>query len=63
MDVASALKLLRLHAETVARQRALADHRDEQEVFDSIDAMIDEMRERTAANEAEIARSDDSDRA
>ena len=37
MDVASALKLLRLHAETVARQRALADHRDEQEVFDRRD--------------------------
>jgi hypothetical protein len=55
MDVAGALKLLALHAQTIARARALADNRDEQEVFDSIDAMIDEMRERAAANEAEVA--------
>lgn len=56
MDVAGALKLLALHAQTVARERAMADNRDEQEVLDSIDAMIDEMRERAAANAAEIAR-------
>lgn len=57
MEVNGAFKLLGLHAETVARARALADTRDEQEVFDSIDAMIDAMRERAAANEAAIAES------
>jgi hypothetical protein len=55
MDVAGALKLLVLHAQTVARERALADNRDEREVLESIDAMIDEMRERAAANAAVIA--------
>lgn len=56
MDVANALKLLSLHVGTIAGDHAPADDRDEQEVLDSIDAMIDEMCERTAANEAEIAR-------
>ena len=66
MDVAGALRLLALHAQTVARARALADNRDEREVFDSIDAMIDAMRERAAANEAVIAQNaaeDDDDQA
>ncbi|MEQ1499310.1 MAG: hypothetical protein ABL914_11680 [Novosphingobium sp.] len=55
MDVANALRVLAGHREAVARQRALIDDRDEQEVLDSIDAMIDEMRQRSAANAKLIA--------
>ncbi|OYW46080.1 MAG: hypothetical protein B7Z08_07925 [Sphingomonadales bacterium 32-68-7] len=63
MDVGAALKLLAAHSHAVARERALADNRDEQEVLDSIDAMIDAMRERAAANAAVIAENavDDAD--
>ena len=35
------------------------DQRSEQEVLDSIDAMIDQMRERAAANAALLAEADD----
>lgn len=52
MDVASAIRLLSLHSQAVARSRAQDDDRSEQEVLDSIDAMIDEMRSRAAANAA-----------
>jgi len=55
MDVANAIRLLSLHRETAARARALADNRSEAEVLESIDAMIDEMRERAAANAALLA--------
>lgn len=55
IDVGGAIRLLTLHREEVAHQRALVDHRDEQEVLDSIDAMLDEMRERAAANAAILA--------
>lgn len=49
MDVASAIRLLTLHRQSVARSRAAEDEQSEQEVLDSIDAMIDEMRQRAAA--------------
>jgi len=52
MDVAGALKLLALHAQTVARERALREDDDEQAVLDSIDAFIEDMRQRRAANAA-----------
>ncbi|HOB15381.1 MAG TPA: hypothetical protein PK680_02760 [Novosphingobium sp.] len=52
MDVASAIRLLSLHRQAVAQSRAQQDDRSEQEVLDSIDRMIDEMRERAAANAA-----------
>jgi hypothetical protein len=51
-DVANAIRLLAAHKATVAQERAAIDDRDEQAVLDSIDAMIDEMRERSAANAA-----------
>lgn len=54
MDVANAIRLLTLHRQSVAHQRAHQDDRNEQEVLDSIDAMIDEMRARAAANAAQI---------
>jgi hypothetical protein len=54
-DNASAIRLLAAHRETIARERARRDNRDEQAVLDSIDAMIDEMRERAAANAALLA--------
>lgn len=50
MDVANALRLLDRHRQLVAQQRALEDNRDEAEVLASIDAMIDQMRQRSAAN-------------
>lgn len=52
MDVANALRLLDRHRHLVAQQRALEDNRDEAEVLASINAMIDEMRERSATNTA-----------
>jgi hypothetical protein len=51
-DVAGAIRAISLHRETIAAERARADGRDEQTVLDSIDAMIDQMRERRAANAA-----------
>lgn len=51
MDVASAIRLLTLHRQAVAQSRAAEeDEQSEQEVLDSIDAMIDEMRQRAAAS-------------
>ena len=52
MDVASALRLLAAHRETVARERALAEEENEQAVLESIDAFIEEIRQRRAANAA-----------
>lgn len=54
-DVASAIRLLTMHREAVAAERARAENRDPQSVLDSIDAMIDQMRERRAANTLVIA--------
>lgn len=51
-DIANAIRLLAAHRETIARERARRDNRNEQTVLDSIDAMIDQMRERAAANAA-----------
>jgi hypothetical protein len=55
LDVANAIRLLTLHRQSVAQQRAHEDSRSEAEVLDSIDAMIDDMRSRAAANAALIA--------
>ncbi|MBO9516386.1 MAG: hypothetical protein J7549_19900 [Variovorax sp.] len=64
LDVASAIRLLTMHRETVAAERARTENRDPQSVLDSIDAMIDQMRERRAANTLVIAETgDDDDRA
>lgn len=57
-DNTTSLRLLMAHRESAARERALADNRDEQEVLDSIDAMIDEMRERAAANARALGQAD-----
>lgn len=57
-DNTTSLRLLMAHRESAARERALADNRDEQEVLDSIDAMIDEMRCRAAANARALAETD-----
>ena len=54
-DVISAIRLLTMHRETVAAERARAENRDPQSVLDSIDAMIDQMRERRAVNTQVIA--------
>ncbi len=58
MDVANAIRLLAHHRQFVAQQRAANDDRSEQEVLDSIDAMIDDMRARAAANAALLAEID-----
>jgi hypothetical protein len=52
IDVASAIRLLAAHRDTVARERALREDDDEQVVLESIDRFIDEMRDRRAANTA-----------
>ena len=60
-DVANAVRLLAAHQATIfkatiVKERAKPDdEEDEQAVFDSIDAMIDEMRERSLANDAALA--------
>jgi hypothetical protein len=55
MDVAAALRLLVAHRETVARERALREDDDEQAVLESIDAFIEDMRQRRLANTAIVA--------
>lgn len=62
MDVANAIRLLSKHREFVAHERALEDNRSEQEVLDSIDTMIDTMRQRAAANAALLSDADPEDR-
>ncbi len=51
-DNAAAIRLLSLHRADVARARARRDNDDEEAVLESIDAMIDAMRARAAANAA-----------
>jgi hypothetical protein len=58
-DVASALRAMSAHRQAIAAERALRDEEDEQSVLDSIDRMIEEMRERSAANAAILAEDDD----
>lgn len=55
MDVANAIRVLTLHRQTVAHQRAQDDDLSEQDVLESINAMIDEMRDRASANAALLA--------
>ncbi|MCP5395524.1 MAG: hypothetical protein H6918_02100 [Sphingomonadaceae bacterium] len=55
MDVANALRLLAAHRETVAKERAFREEEDEQAVLESIDAFIEDMRQRRLANEAILA--------
>jgi hypothetical protein len=52
LDVANAIRLLAAHRETVARERAFREDEDEAEVLESIDAFIEDMRQRRAANTA-----------
>ncbi|MEQ1716660.1 MAG: hypothetical protein ABL907_11850, partial [Hyphomicrobium sp.] len=61
MDVANAIRLLTLHRQSVAQQRAHADDRSEQDVLDSIDQMIDDMRQRAAANALQLTAADEAD--
>lgn len=61
MDVANVIRLLTRHRELVAHDRALEDNRSEQEVLDSIDEMIDGMRQRAAANSALLSEPDAED--
>jgi hypothetical protein len=51
-DVANAIRLIKGQADVVARERARREDDDEQAVLDSIDRMLDRMRERAAANAA-----------
>jgi hypothetical protein len=55
MDVAAAIRLLTMHRETVAREQAMADQRSEAEVLESLDAMIDNIRQRRMARIASSA--------
>lgn len=51
-DVLNAIRLIKGQADAAARERAAREEDDEQEVLDSIDRMLDGMRERAAANTA-----------
>lgn len=58
-DVASAIRLLTMHRETVALERARAKGSDGPSVLGAIDAIIEQMRERRAANALVIAETAD----
>lgn len=45
-DIANALRILAMHRETVARERARVEPRDEEAILASIDAKIERMRSR-----------------
>ena len=49
-DVMNAIRLIKGQAEVAARERAAREEDDEQDVLDSIDKLLDGMRERAAAN-------------
>ena len=49
-DNTTAIRLLSMHKGDVARARALRDNREETAVLESLDAMIDAMRDRAARN-------------
>ncbi len=51
-DVVNAIRLIKGQADAAARERASREDGDEQDVLDSIDRMLDGMRERAAANTA-----------
>ena len=48
-DNATALRLLTVHRETVARERAVRDNEDADAILASINAKLDRMRERALA--------------
>jgi hypothetical protein len=52
MDIAAALRLLAAHRQTVERHRALEDEEDERATLESIDAFIEDIRQRRLANAA-----------
>lgn len=47
-DIANSLRILMMHRETVARERALRSHGDEESVLASLNAKLDAMRSREA---------------
>lgn len=61
MDVANAIRLMAMHRDEVACQRAMEDDRSEAEVLESINKMIDDMRLRSAANSALLAEEEPAD--
>lgn len=52
-DTGAALRLLALHRDTVARERAKNDFADEEEVLSSLTAKLEAMRDRETAAQAE----------
>lgn len=54
-DNATALRLLSLHSETVARERALREHEDVSEIRASIEARLARLREQVIARKAEAS--------
>ncbi len=51
-DNATAFRLLGIHRQTVAREKAIQDNDDEASILASIDAKLDAMRERAQQNAA-----------
>jgi hypothetical protein len=51
-DNATAFRLLSVHRQAVARERAIQEDEDEQAILASIDAKLDSMRERAQQNAA-----------
>lgn len=57
-DNATAFRLLTVHREQVARQRAIHENRNAEAVLAAIDAKIDMMRERSARASADAGRAE-----
>jgi len=51
-DIANAIRLLTMHRETVAAERARSAEASDGSVLDTIDTVIEQMRQRRAANAA-----------
>ena len=60
-DVANALRLLTLHRDTVARERAIIGEDDEESVLAELNARLDAMRSREAEVALLLAADDDED--
>jgi hypothetical protein len=58
-DNATSFRLLTVHRQTVAREKAIQEDEDEAAILASIDAKLDAMRERAQSNAASAANDDE----
>lgn len=63
VDVANGMRLLAAHRETVARERAIRDERDEDQVRASLNAKLNELRRRMGWDQGTAEQSETDDAA